>query len=480
MRLSLWFAIVLVGLSAQSGDVRAETVVANQTAKVFSRPGEQATVLVMVKTGQEMTLLSQKGRWLKVRVGGRTGFVPRTKVEAPEADDRETRRTAFVEGRGKKRGFRGEEGPDDRVAADALGETSDEPDDEDVEEDEDEEDVKPAKGAKGKVAKAPAKPVAKGKAKPPVDEEDDEEAEDDEDAEDAEDAEEDDDAKAKRKSVASSDDEEAGEVTESDDAEQTETPKKGGRVIEARGRIGTTLLSQSVLSTGGTGAWPDKYSLSTPSMALALGGSYLMPWKSKFVIGGELTYDLAKGSVKFDPDGGGTMAGSTNGFSIHDFNLRALGGYDLGKSNGMTVFGRLGFHYQSFMIADVADFTKNTAKIPSEVIKAPTLGVGLSIPRITSKIGAHASLDMFYLLTSVTQTKNLEDGENPSAKGMTLGLGGTYTIMPKLHIAATYDFDYRYVLFGKPLMTSVRGHTGTAVGKRDLNHSIAVGVVKNF
>ena len=172
--------------------------------------------------------------------------------------------------------------------------------------------------------------------------------------------------------------------------------------------------------------------------------------------------------------------GSTNGFTAHDVNLRGLFGYDLGKKSGMTVFGRLGFHYQSLMVANVTDFKKNTAKIPSEVIKAPTLGAGLSIPRLTSKIGAHASVDMFYIGSSVTQTKNLEDGASPKAKGATVTLGATYLFMSKLHIAASYDLDYRFVIFGAPPMNSQRGHTGTAVGKRDMNHSIAIGVVKEF
>ena len=31
-----------------------------------------------------MTLLSEEGRWLKVRVQGRTEFVPRSKVDMPD------------------------------------------------------------------------------------------------------------------------------------------------------------------------------------------------------------------------------------------------------------------------------------------------------------------------------------------------------------------------------------------------------------
>ena len=71
-----------------------------------------------------MKLLEQEGRWLKVRVKGRTGWVPRSKVDM--ADDgaiaRNTRRRPFVDGRSRRRGFGGAEGPEDRIGADAVGE----------------------------------------------------------------------------------------------------------------------------------------------------------------------------------------------------------------------------------------------------------------------------------------------------------------------------------------------------------------------
>src|SRR5215216_1888319 len=72
------FAVITLG-SPQHAD--AEKVRTNQSTKVYSRPGEQATVLLKVESGQNMTLLEQEGRWLKVRVKGRTGYVPRSKVD---------------------------------------------------------------------------------------------------------------------------------------------------------------------------------------------------------------------------------------------------------------------------------------------------------------------------------------------------------------------------------------------------------------
>ena len=73
-----------------------------------------------------MTLLGEEGRWLKVRVQGRTGFVPRSKVDMPDNAEiaRNTRRRPFVDGRGTHRGFDSQRGPDDCVGADATGDVA--------------------------------------------------------------------------------------------------------------------------------------------------------------------------------------------------------------------------------------------------------------------------------------------------------------------------------------------------------------------
>jgi hypothetical protein len=117
--------IIAATLASLFGVAAAEKVKTNQETKIYSRPGEQAKVIVKVKSGQNMTLLAQDGRWLKVRVQGRTGFVPRSMVDMPEGDEivRNTRRRAFVDGRSTRRGFGGES-PDDRVGADATGDNA--------------------------------------------------------------------------------------------------------------------------------------------------------------------------------------------------------------------------------------------------------------------------------------------------------------------------------------------------------------------
>src|SRR5512141_2144873 len=118
MRVQVRLLVLLLGLAAWPSIGHAEKVRTNANAKVYNRAGEQGKVVIKVKEGQSMTVLAKEGRWLKVRVSGRTGYIPRSKVDMPEGDDeigRNTRRRPFVDGRGTKRGFGGEAGPDDRV-----------------------------------------------------------------------------------------------------------------------------------------------------------------------------------------------------------------------------------------------------------------------------------------------------------------------------------------------------------------------------
>lgn len=154
--LGIVFAIVLVA----TGSAYAEKVKANQETRVLNHPGEQGKLVVKVKEGQSMTLLASEGRWLKVRVQGRTGWVPRSKVEMADPDEiaRNTRRRPFVDGRSTHRGFGTQEAPDDRIGADAVGGGDDDKDSEKPKKptakDEEDDDEKPT-------AKKPKKPTAK-------------------------------------------------------------------------------------------------------------------------------------------------------------------------------------------------------------------------------------------------------------------------------------------------------------------------------
>lgn len=518
--------VLVLGLAAWPVIGHAEKVRTNANAKVYNRAGEQGKVLVKVKEGQQMTVLAKEGRWLKVRVSGRTGYIPRSKVDMPEDDEeitRNTRRRPFVDGRSTKRGFGGE-GPDDRIGADATGDNEVSADDGGGDEggEDDGEDAKEPKETKTK------KP--KGKKPPPEADDENPVASDDEPADEPSDDSEpaDDRVKARvaAKTVAyaepTKDAEEAfkakpsdvlfvestkGKWTEvsvedgdigwiqtskldiegRDDGGDEDGGGPRGRMIDVRARLGFTIVSQTLSSVGGGTKWPDKYTVGSSSVAIMLSGGVLFPFKKAYLLGGEITYDLSKAvpGIAFDPDGGGANGGpmpsQTTGFTIHNLNVRGVFGYPFKNSKrGTVLLGRLGYHYESFQVDNVSNLAKNNARLPSENITGPMIGVAFAVPMVTPKLGLRVSLDAVLFGGGVTQTKNLEDGKDPSVTKVQFGIGATYRWKPSLDLSAGYDLNYASLSFGAPVMTSMRGHTGTSVSRTDTNHTVAVGIAKAF
>src|SRR5262249_49491758 len=142
----------------------------------------------------------------------------------------------------------------------------------------------------------------------------------------------------------------------------------GKRQIDLRGRLGFAIIQEGMSTPGGMKGPPDNYNLGTSSATLALGGSYITPYSKKYWLGGEATLDIDKGFPGISYTNMTTMQSSTIGFTLYDVNIRALGGYDLHNKRGMVAWGRLGYHYRSFQVADVGDPTKNTALLPSEIL----------------------------------------------------------------------------------------------------------------
>jgi len=523
-------ALVLLFVVGWSPSADAEKAKAKEAAKVYNRAGERGKVVIKLKAGQVMRIDRKEGRWYKVRVSGRTGWIPRSKVELLEEEMvRNTRRRPFVDGRSVKRGFGGEGGPDDRIGADAVGDGDDPVEDDKPkgkgggdDEEEDDEGDKPKPKA--------SKPKPKPKAKPVVKKGSDDDEEDEGDTEGDEPSGDDDDEGAEIKddrprghvkketiilSEADPDSEEsftadpdmvlfptgkkkgkyievetdegdqgfvlASQVkiqeTDVEDDEEDGGGGRGERQIDLRGRLGVTIIQQGMRTSGTVdgGAANDNYNLSTSAATIALGGMYLRPYGKAYVIGGEVAMDIAKAipGVKAPQD-------KTIGITVYDVNVRAMFGKDLKRKSGMMVFGRLGFRYYSYQVANVGNLMENTAALPSEIVKAPTIGGALAIPRLTDKIGLRFSLDAMVIAASMEQTKGLEDGESASAKGVCAGVGLTYKWKPAMDISATYDLNYTKYAFGAPLATSMRAHTGTDVNRTDVFHAVTVGVAKAF
>lgn len=512
-------SVLVLALALTAGVAHAEKVKTNQKTKLFLRPGEQEKVITTVKSGQNMTLLAQEGRWLKVRVQGRTGYVPRSKVDMADGGDeivRNTRRRAFVDGRSKNRGFGGES-PDDRVGADATESSSSGGGGDDSGDSDDKETTK-------KPPKKPTKP-----AKPSHEDSDDSSSSDDSgDSKSSDDTSVSDDdsgssdepsrptAHVSEKTVVFSErDKESDEAfvakpsmvlypaetkgkwtrVENDDGDtgwllssQIEVDDGGGsggsrkREIDVRGRLGVTFMQQGMRSAGSTVTYPDNYNIGTSAATVSLGGGLLYPYGKSALLGGELAYDFAKAVPGIHYKDPTTGASSDIGVTLHNVNVRALLGYDFHKKNGMRLFARLGYRYEGFLVDGNSPFNAmvNTAKLPSEVTTGVTIGGALAIPHLTDKIGIKLALDAMLIGVGVTQTKALEDGSKPTATAYCGEAAFIYSWKSGMDLQAIYDLNYAAYDFGAPMAGSMRTHMGTDTSRTDIFHTITFGLAKGF
>jgi hypothetical protein len=481
--------LVMLGLAVAPATALAEKVTTNQATKLYARPGEAAKVLIEVKSGKGMTVLAKQGRWLKVRVSGRTGYVPRSKVDGADDMPRNTRRRAFVDGRGTRRGPGGEDAPDDRVGGDAIGEGDDEGGDDEGGDDEggddeggDDEggdDVEVEEMSGGREDDGDDRKVARvnGKVKVYSEADDDSDvvfvAREDEMLFPSE--------REGKFTFVENDEGDAGyvmtsklDIEESDEGEEEESGPRD-RQIDLRARLGVSILKQGIRAPGLGAGFPNNYNISTAAARIALGGAVMYPKGPKYVYGAELAYDLGRSTP------GVKYMNTTTALTLHNLNLRGLVGYDLKKKSGAMIFGRLGLNYQSMQVANVADLTKNAAKIPSEVAYGPTIGAMFAMPAFSPTIGLRFSLDGMLFGSSVKQTRRLEDGANPSVKMAVLGAGLTYRYKPELTLQFTYDLNYASYSFGAQVADSNRIHgTAMATSRTDVMHTVSVGLAKAF
>jgi hypothetical protein len=259
------------------------------------------------------------------------------------------------------------------------------------------------------------------------------------------------------------------------------------RRIDVGARVGVMIIQQGMRTAGSTNLKvPDNYNIGTSAMTFSLGGAFLMPFKAKYLLGADAGYDYSKtlfGGITYNPPdvmGQPATPPVTTGVTVHNINVRAMGGYDFRNKRGMAVFGRLGYRYQSYLVDNYADATKNPARIPQEIMKAPTLGAAFVMPQLTSKIGLGFTLDAILFGASLSQTKGLEDGSAPSLKAVTFGTAVAYQWKKTMHIAFNYDLRYTGIDFGPPLASSMRGHMGNNVTRTDIFHMVTVGVAKPF
>ena len=527
---------LFVTLSVAHAD--PEMVEAKRSADVFATPGEQSRVVTRVRAGKEMEVLQRRSRWIKVRVNGRTGWITQTNVqsvEMREAPQRTKRARPFVEGRSTRRGSRAK-APNDRVGGDA-------PDEGFLDVDEEERDDRSERERKKAAAKR-----KKVQAREAADEDDDEADDEDEDSDEAEASSDDGDEGEEEASEDESGEEESASEEEAEpederefvtvrvakltiyedqdsDSDKVERVTEGTKlyVVERDGKwvkieteagdtgwvvaskvddggsagdykyakltkraaagLGYSSLGMSFRSNGGDER--SNYDISSGSAVIALGGEVLYDYSKKWLVGGDLGYRLGYASpgIRYtDP----VSNESVNiGFKKHTVDLGALGGYKLGGKRGMTAFGRLGYHYERFGINNVEDFSKNLARLPSEILQGPMLGGIFDVPRLTEKFAARASLQMIPFLGSRKQTAGLEDGASAKAMALWFNLGGEYAWKSGFNITAAYEYAYAKTTFTGTPTGSMRPHQegatpASSAPRTDGAHLLMLGVNKAF
>ncbi|CAN5627672.1 hypothetical protein BH11MYX1_BH11MYX1_16100 [soil metagenome] len=266
----------------------------------------------------------------------------------------------------------------------------------------------------------------------------------------------------------------------------------GGRKRRAIGinvGLGVGYLSQAMTTTGVAAApttdqVPDVYSIGTSIETLNLGGSYFTSL-GKYIAGvdGGLAYSKTI-------SGGVSYKGVITPLTIADYTLRGTIGYPTSRPSGLTLLARLGYRYRAYMVSNYQDYTtmtsKNPAKVPQEVLKAPTIGFAIAMPKLTQKLGLIVGLDAIAFGGSVAQTEGLEDGKGGAASVTVINFsaGLAYAWKPQLDLVFAYDLDHGSYDFGKPsdATMSMRGHamTATDVTRGDTMHQFSVTVAKGF
>ena len=338
----------------------AESVRTTRKTKVMARPGETGRVLTRVDSGTRLTVLARKGRWIKVRANGRTGWITRTSAAATRSarkNVRRTRRRPFVEGRSTRRGFSGS-GPADRVGADATD------DEEEIIEDEvEEERARPKRRAK-KSSKRSRRTASRDEDMDDMDDmgDMDEDFEDEEEAPapspkmvqvSVEETELLTKPSGKAKNVAWVEKgqklvvlESDGEwmLVESPDGDEgwirSDDVKSAGytypKMLKRGGAsLGYTSMG-SLFASDGQGDLAN-YKITTAAASLAVGGDVLYRYSDKYILGVDARYIGTRASpgIRYvDADGNAADIG----FLQHEIMVKGLAGYNMRNASGTVIY----------------------------------------------------------------------------------------------------------------------------------------------
>lgn len=497
-RLLTFLCSAALAFTLSAVEAQAETVKARRSSPVYADQGEKSKVITRVRAGKRMKVLRRDGRWVRVRVNGRTGWIPRSYLKTRRARSRvrKKRKVSFVEGR--SRGREAKTAPKDRVGADTVEEDF-------ISEFDDGE-------PKGKrVAKRDRRRSRRddrdrrARAGDEFDEEefDEEEFDEEEFDEDtvvveAEEAE----------MFARPDDrdepvdwaEEGDELwvierdgdwilveNEFGDEGWVRAKDVGGQGYSyskwtKRGRAGLGYSNMGQDFSSGSADPLGNYTVSSGSAVLAAGGELLYDYDENWILAGDglIRYVRASPGIRYvDPNNANMVTDIS--YTQYKIDAGARAGYKLDKKTGTALYGRLGYHYGKTAIDNVSDFTVNIPKLPSEILSGFTVGAVLDIPKWNDKWSGQAALNvMTSSLGSLDQTQGLEDGNVSDTTAAFATARVRYKWKENLKIIGAYKFGYADTKWTGAAMESQRDHGATDAKRTDLTHTLMVGLGRLF
>ncbi len=506
--------------------IPAAAEVTKRAVKLKQSPGVSSKTTSRVGAGVKVTIISKRGSWAKIKAGGKKGWVKRSSIakgepEAPKrkARKKKTRKKAFVKGRSKKRSSKKKRAPKDRRGRDVVSDDDDdgdfiENDDDDIIEDDDEEDDRPSRlsedDEEDEVDELLGSSSNKRRKKNKKRREREKKAERKRKKEEKEERE----RKRKKQkrvmyasasmSLFSKPRSASEEITELEKGERLRFVKRsrsgswlyvktdyGDKGWIRKDELESTAYnkfdmrldaglgfsansSKFATDTRGNDAPLSAYNISssTGNIDISVDGHYLLDEKKIILFDLGYTYGVAVPGIKYND---GTTV-SKIGYSTQALDVGAGFGYIVGNRQGVTLVGRLGYHWDHFAVKNVGDTAANPARLPSENFQGPTIGAGINVPKLTSKLGLALHANAMPLLAKRSQTQGLEDGASSKATAIFSGLRLSYAWKDSWIIKGQYQYTYGKTVWNGLAENGNRGHMATKAARADQAHAIILGL----
>ncbi len=443
--------MVVVGLLGATTIAGAETVETSVATSIHKRPGESTRVIVKLRAGARLKVLKRKGRWIRVRVGKRVGWVTRTSLVAPDRD-RESEATNWSKRRAAGDGARPSSktyaafGPAVRVAVRAR---------------------------RASVLDAPEKKaprlyrVAKGDELVVIGE-----------------------GPKGRWLMVREESEGVGWIAAGDvsndwrrkhrEAVLTARPESARRGDPARRRhpplgpsrlgvgAGMQSLAMSFQSDGAAGI--GNYRIAARAMTVAVTGRYVLADRDRawrLAIDGGAIVGYSSPGIRYASSTGEV---ADIGFSTYQTGAGVAVGHRLARAfAGTEVGARLGYHYGVFSPDDIY----NHGKLPRESLRGPTAGLRLELADVGHGVTLSAAVDIL-LAGQRTQTVGLEDGEVSEVTAAWLGATLAHPISSRLGCTGSYRLATATTLWSG---ASARQPDVTEARREDLEHLMLIALV---